>query len=272
MKDAYSYPQYCDIAYNWDRKPECDFIEECVKRYSAVKDNSMLDIACGTGIHLREFARRGYDVAGLDKSGEMVDFVALKAGSEGLKIDCAQSGMKEFDLGRKFGCAICMLDSFRYLLTDDDISLHLMSVARALEPGSLYILDLWMPLGDRITEWENVSWVQEEKDVAVEAVYRQHAETFDAKDKTFEDELIFEVKGPGFNSTIRSRARTRVLFYGEFKSLIDGSGLFDCIGRFYNFDFGSKEGYNIKPIRTNIILKRKMGGQARCEKACLNTE
>lgn len=265
VKDAYSYPEYCDIAYNWDRKPECDFIEECIRRYSDLKVRSILDIACGTGIHLREFARRGYDVMGIDRSKEMVDFVARKAQSEGLKVSCIRSDMREFKLGRRFGCAICMLDSFRYLLTDEDILAHLKSVARALEPGGLYILDLWMPKGvppkgGTITEWEDISWAQGQNDIRIDATYRQHAETFDAKNKTFEDELIFKVESPDFNSTIRSRVKTRALPYGESKGLIAASGLFDCAGRFYNFDFGLKEGYNIKQIRTNIILKKKKGG------------
>lgn len=269
VKDAYSYPKYCDIAYNWDRKPECDFIEESIRRYSGVKVRSILDIACGTGIHLREFARRGYDVMGLDKSKEMVDFVIQKSESEGLKINCAQSSMKEFKLGRQFECVICMLDSFRYLLTDEDILSHLKSVAYVLEPGGLYILDLWMPkgvppkgvppLGGTITEWEDISWTQEENGIRVDARYLQHAGTFDEKAKTFEDELIFKVKSPGFNSVIRSHVKTRALYYGEFKGLITALGFFDYVGRFYNFDFDLKEGYNSKAVRTNIILKRKRG-------------
>ena len=96
--------------------------------------------------------------------------------------------------------------------------------------------------------------------------------------------MIFKVKSPDFNSAIRSRVKTRALYYGEFKGLIAASGFFDCVGRFYNFDFDLKEGYNIKAvpneatqssdssacrsvtneaatfdIRTNIILKRKRG-------------
>jgi SAM-dependent methyltransferase len=264
MKDAYSYPKYCDVAYNWDRKPECDFIEECIKRYSGVKAGSILDIACGTGIHLRELARRGYDVMGLDSSEEMSAFVVQKAEAEGLKVKCIRTGMEKFRLDRKFGCAICLLDSFRYLLTDGAIISHLKSVASALEEDGLYILDLWMPggvppKGGRITEWEDISWTQQEKDIRVEAKYVQHPETFDEKEKTFEDELILKVKSPDLNSTIRSRVKTRALFYEGFKDLIAGSGFFDLAGRFYNFDFGLKEGYNIKPIRTNIILKRKRG-------------
>lgn len=261
VKDAYSYPEYCDIAYNWDRKPECDFIEECIRRYSDLKVRSILDIACGTGIHLREFARRGYDVMGIDRSKEMVDFVARKAQSEGLKVSCIRSDMREFKLGRRFGCAICMLDSFRYLLTDEDILAHLKSVARALETGGLYILDLWMPEGEKMAGWEDVSWVQQEKDIRIGARYRQHPVTFDEKAKTFEDELIFKVESPDFNSTIRSRVKTRALLYGEFKGLVADSGFFERAGRFYNFDFDLKEGYNIKQIRTNIILKKKREGK-----------
>lgn len=259
QKDAYSYPEYCDIAYNWNRIPECDFIEECISRYSDIKVSSILDIACGTGIHLREFARRGYDVFGLDKSEEMLEFVRKKAKEEELRIECMCSDLKEFKIDRSFECAICMLDSFRYLLADIDIISHFRSVASVLRKGSLYILDLWMPAdGDKKKiKWEEISWSQEAKDVRIKAKYCQRPSSYNPRDKTFEDELVFEIESPVFNSTISSRAKTRVLFFDELKELLRSSGFFDCIARFYNFDFDSNKDYNIKPLRTVIMLKRK---------------
>ena len=257
MKDAYSYPGYCDVAYDWDRRPECDFIEWCIGEYSEAKSRSILDIACGTGIHLREFARRGYEVMGIDGKEEMVGFVLKKAASEGLDIKCKKADMKRFDTGRKFGCVICMLDSFRYLLSDADALSHFKSVAASLEDGGLYIIDLWMPEGERAGAWEDLCWTQEQGDIRVDARYIQHGETFDQKDKTFDDELIFKVVSPSFNSTITSRAKTRVFRYDEFQGLADKSGLFELKDKFYNFDFKSKGVYNNKPIRTNLVLKKR---------------
>ncbi len=310
-KDVYSYPEYCEIAYNWDRSLEYDFIEECIGRYSTIRVKAILDIACGPGIHLREFAKRGYKVLGLDKSKEMVEFVNKKARLEGLSFRCVQADMKDFRLddnpapscfgaslrpallnkrarlrsrkGRgKYECAICMLDSFRYLLTDDDILSHFNSLAKALEVGGLYILDFWMPKNESRTctqgqdedviEWKDAHWVERDKDITIDATYRQLAHTFNPKDKTFEDELIFKIRGPRFNATINGRARTRLLYLSEFKRLIRDSGAFDYIGRFYNFDFDLKEDYNIKLIRTIIILRRKGEEKTRCKPNLLNLE
>lgn len=257
MKDAYSYPEYCDVAYNWDRKPECDFIESCIGRYSQAKARSILDIACGTGIHLREFARRGYEVLGIDGNKEMVDFVLRQAAAEGLNVQCLRSDINAFNPGRGFGCAICMLDSFRYLLTDEGILSHLNSVAASLEDGGLYIIDLWMPKGDHIGGWEDVSWSERRGNIQVDARYVQHAETLDLKRRTFDDELIFKVTSPSFNSTITSRAKTRVLLFDEFHELIDRNGSFGQEEKFYNFDFNFKGDYNIKSLRTNLVLKKR---------------
>lgn len=256
LKDAYSYPEYCNVAYSWDRKPECDFIERCIEKYSGAPSRSILDIACGTGIHIREFRRRGYEVLGLDGNKEMADFVLRKARAEGLEIKCLQSEMARFDTGRRFGCAICMLDSFRYLLTDEDILSHLKSVSGSLECGGLYIIDLWMPSADKIGEWEETSWTAGEGVVKVDAKYIQHGETFNSKDKTFYDEVIFKVTSPMFNSTITSRVKTRVLLLGEFRRLLEKDGSFKLEGRFNNFDFESKGDYNTKSLRTNLILKK----------------
>jgi len=257
MKDAYSHPDFCDVAYDWDRKPECDFIERCIGKYSDAEGRSILDMACGTGIHLMEFARRGYEVAGIDAKKEMADFVLKKAAAEGLEVKCAQADMKRFDTGRRFGCAICMLDSFRYLLTDEDILSHLKSVAASLEDGGLYVIDLWMPEDDRIGGWEDLCWIQERGNIRVDARYIQHGETFNPEEKTFDDELIFKVTGPSVDSTVASRAKTRVLLFTEFRKLAGKSGLFELKGKFYNFDFKPKEEYNIKSIRTNLVLKKR---------------
>ena len=257
MKDAYSHPGFCDVAYDWDRRPECDFIERCIEKYSEAKGRSVLDIACGTGIHLMEFARRGYKAAGIDERKEMVDFVVKKAAAERLKVKCAQADMKRFNMGRRSGCAICMLDSFRYLLTDEDILSHFGSVAASLEDGGLYVIDLWMPEDDRIGGWEDLCWTQERGGIRVDARYLQHGETFDPEKKTFDDELIFKVTGPSVNSTVTSRAKTRALLFSEFRELAEKAGSFEFKEKFYNFDFKSKEGYNIKSIRTNLVLKKR---------------
>ncbi len=282
MKDAYSHPGFCDVAYDWDRRPECDFIERCIEKYSGAKVRSILDIACGTGIHLMEFARRGYDAAGIDARREMVDFVQKRSAAEGLDVKCAQADMKRFDIGRRFGCAICMLDSFRYLLTDKDILSHLRSVSASLEDGGIYVIDLWMPEDDRIGGWEDLRWTQSRGNIRVDARYLQHGETFNPGEKTFDDELIFKVTGPSVNSTVNSRAKTRALLFSEFRELAERGGSFELKEKFYNFDFNSKEGYNIKSmpneaahssdssacrritsqvtasgIRTNLVLKKR---------------
>ncbi len=258
MKDAYSFPLYCDAAYGWDRSPECDFIERCAEKYaSGPTRNSVLDLACGTGIHLTEFARRGYRASGIDKSPEMAEFVIAKAASAGLKVDCSVADMKEFTPRGPYSLAICMLDSFRYLLTDTDIRSHLHSVSRSLEGGGMYFIDLWMPPSADGVEWEDISWSQGSGRIHVDARYLQYARTFDANTRTFEDELIFKVNGPGVDTTVSSRARTRMLLYEELCRIAEEEGSFTPAGKFYNFDFGEKGVYNNRHIRTNIILTKR---------------
>ncbi len=257
MKDAYSYPEYCDIAYDWGRAGECDFIETCAAKFSSGKGRRILDIACGTGIHLREFARRGYETCGIDSSPEMAEYVKKRSAAEELAADCRVSDMKGFILPGKYSFAICMLDSFRYMLTDEDISIHLGAVSESLDKGGIYFIDLWMPVAGSPVEWEDVSWTQERGGTTVKARYVQHGKTFDPAVRTFEDELIFKVSGPREPRTLISRAITRLLEQDEFYGIVERQGSFEPVRRFYNFDFGSKGAYNIKQIRTNLILKKR---------------
>lgn len=63
---------------------ECDFIENEINSDKTLK---ILDVGCGTGRHLIEMTKRGYNVSGIDLSASQLARAREKAEINNLKIN-----------------------------------------------------------------------------------------------------------------------------------------------------------------------------------------
>jgi len=106
---------------------------------------SALELAAGPAEHARELARRGLEATALDLSAAMCARARDQAAAAGVGLTVVQADMRDFALPGRFDLAITMLNSLCHLLTLDDLVQHLVSVARHLVPGGLYIAELAHP-------------------------------------------------------------------------------------------------------------------------------
>lgn len=102
----------------------------------------LLELACGTGNVACALADMGYRVSGFDLSEEMIRIAQQKApqGSDQLQFGVADLRSLG-DIG-PFAGAICLYDSFNYLLSLQDIELALAQVHDVLLPGAVFIFDV----------------------------------------------------------------------------------------------------------------------------------
>jgi len=234
---VYQFPRYYAIGYQWNTKAECDFVEACLETHRGRKGGRILDIGCGAGRHLLELAKRGYQASGFDVRQEMVTFVHEEAKKARLKIDVSVGDLREMRLTSTFDIAICFMDTFRYLLTNEQIIRHLKIVAEHLQPDGLYVTDFWVP-----RQWDQLAndmyqWEQTENGTTVKVFYVQHPDSVDPVHQTFEDELVFQVEEQGQTREIHGeRVRTRLVLPQEFQALVTASGVFDVVGVFAEFD------------------------------------
>ncbi len=141
LSDWYDYPEYYDLAFVNDTKPEADFLEQIWNKYSEVQPiKRVLEPACGSGRQVVELAARGYEVVGLDLSERSVDYAKTKLKRRKLNADVFVGDMTNFKLPEPVDAAFCMINTFRHLTTDEMAYNHLQCVADALKPGGLYIL------------------------------------------------------------------------------------------------------------------------------------
>jgi SAM-dependent methyltransferase len=106
------------------------------------QDASVLDLCCGIGRHSLEFARRGFQVTGVDRTEPYLEQARKVAAEEGLKVEFVQSDMREFVRSEAFDVAINVYTSFGYF---DDVADDLRvaeNVCKSLRPGGKFVIDM----------------------------------------------------------------------------------------------------------------------------------
>jgi SAM-dependent methyltransferase len=133
------HARYYDLIYA--DKPyaeEARFVHELV-----VGDGPgrLLDVACGSGRHAREFAALGWEVTGVDYSPDLL----ARAREAGITVH--EQDMRTLDVpGAPFDAVTCLFDSIGYLLTNDAIIEALEHARQHLAPkGTLAVEFLHAP-------------------------------------------------------------------------------------------------------------------------------
>src|SRR5271170_5133986 len=72
---------------------------------------AVLDVCCGTGQFTEQIRQLGYEVAGLDASGEMIRYARQNA--PGVKFTVAD--VRDFSLERTFDAAYCIYESLNHV-------------------------------------------------------------------------------------------------------------------------------------------------------------
>jgi SAM-dependent methyltransferase len=142
------YADHYDLFYaEKDYEAECDMLEEVFRRYGKAPIRTILDLGCGTGNHAFPLAQRGYEVTGVDRSGDMLGHARSKVAQfESLShaLPTFQQGdLRSLDLGRKFDVVLMMFAVLGYQLTNEDVLAALKAVRRHLKPDGLFICDVW---------------------------------------------------------------------------------------------------------------------------------
>jgi ubiquinone/menaquinone biosynthesis C-methylase UbiE len=142
------YADHYDLFYGGkDYESECDMLEEVFRRYGKGNIRKILDVGCGTGNHAFPLAKRGYEVTGVDRSGDMLanarsKLANFKSKSQPLPM-FLQGDLRSLDLDREFDAVLMMFAVLGYQLTNEDILAALKTVRRHLKPGGLFIGDVW---------------------------------------------------------------------------------------------------------------------------------
>jgi ubiquinone/menaquinone biosynthesis C-methylase UbiE len=121
-----------------DYAAESRKVNEYVQQHKLSTGNALLDVACGTGIHvgyLREF----FQIEGLDVDEGMLR-VACKKHPD---LVFRHGDMVNFSLNHQFDVITCLFSSVGYLVTVQRLYLAIQNMARHLKPGGVLLIEPW---------------------------------------------------------------------------------------------------------------------------------
>jgi ubiquinone/menaquinone biosynthesis C-methylase UbiE len=143
------YAQFYDLIYaDKGYAEEVAFLDRELRTENPSRGRTWLDVACGTGNHAIELARRGYDVTGLDYSSTQLDCARAKrmnlAPEERERLLFVEGDMCTFDLkGRQFDVISCLFDSLGYAVSNERIIATLQCMRRHLADDGRIVLEFW---------------------------------------------------------------------------------------------------------------------------------
>jgi ubiquinone/menaquinone biosynthesis C-methylase UbiE len=119
-------------------------VDQVLKQSQAKPPLNVLDLACGVGRHSLVFARRGFNVTGLDYSRPFLREARKAARKAGQKIRFVHGDMKDlksYFAPNEFGLVVSLFNSFGYFGSRRDDFKMLKAIHRVLQPGGAFILN-----------------------------------------------------------------------------------------------------------------------------------
>jgi SAM-dependent methyltransferase len=98
----------------------------------------LLDVACGTGLHLEHLTAR-FECEGLDLDEGQLEVARGRVPD----VPLHQADMTDFDLGRTFDAVVCLFSSIGYAESEEALDRAVASMARHLNPGGVLLIEPW---------------------------------------------------------------------------------------------------------------------------------
>lgn len=143
MKNFVKYAKYYDLFYrDKNYKKEADYVDSLIRRYCGKRNQTLLDIGCGTGGHAIWFAKKGYRVVGIDRSPEMIS-IAKERFPEENRIEFGVQDVSSLSLKKKFNIAVALFHVMGYLTANKVFVESLKNIYKQLKKEGLFIFDFW---------------------------------------------------------------------------------------------------------------------------------
>ncbi|NDJ53668.1 MAG: class I SAM-dependent methyltransferase, partial [Chloroflexi bacterium] len=139
--DGYAHSvQLYDIIYRHeDYVQEVNALIDLIRQHERRQSRSLLDVACGTGNHLRLLRDAGFDGAGLERNSDMLAIARAKLPAAPLH----QGDMRDFNLHQRFDVVTCLRSSIAYVQPEVGLRAALAAMARHVAPGGLLSVEPW---------------------------------------------------------------------------------------------------------------------------------
>ena len=129
--------KYYDRVYSFrDYLDEAVRLQNLIIKYSESGGNSLLDVACGTGLHIK-YLKDDFVCTGVDISKSM-----LKIARKNVKgVTFKEADMKTLRLRKQFDVIVCLLSSIGYVKTAARLEKTIQNFSKHLKKGGLALVE-----------------------------------------------------------------------------------------------------------------------------------
>lgn len=147
MRGEYRVDAYSSFAEVYDTFMDnvpyeewAEYLAAILREYG-IEDGLVLDLGCGTGSMTEKMAAKGYDMIGVDNSGEMLEIAMEKKEKSGWDILYLMQDMREFELYGTVRGVISACDSVNYITDEKELEQVFRLVNNYLDPKGIFIFD-----------------------------------------------------------------------------------------------------------------------------------
>lgn len=140
-----SVESYGAFAYAYDQALGKTFfaavrrvLDEALEKYPS-RAKTHLDVACGTGLAIEYFRKRGFRSIGVDASLPMLDLASARDAR------VIAGDYRALPLRRTFARVTCLYDSLNHLQTREDLVAAFTSIRGVMDESSLFLFDMNHP-------------------------------------------------------------------------------------------------------------------------------
>jgi ubiquinone/menaquinone biosynthesis C-methylase UbiE len=131
---------YYDAIYAWKNyEKETSKLFQFIRRYKKTTGNTLLDVACGTGNHIK-YLKKKYAVEGLDINPAMLK----QAREKYPEIRFYRGDMCSFQPGKRYDVITCLFSAIGHVKTMTKLRQAVRQMARHLKTGGLLVLEPWI--------------------------------------------------------------------------------------------------------------------------------
>lgn len=246
--DIYPFvAEFYDSIIHYGARPDIDFFID----YAKQSGGPVLELGCGTGRVLIPTAREGIEIVGLDNSRYMLDVCRARLADEPRevreRVTLHRADMREFNLDWTFALITTPFRSFQHIVRTREQLSCLQSCRRHLEPGGLFVLDIFDPflpfLMDENRKQEFGSDEEFELADGRRVMVKQRDLNVHHTEQYLDSEMIYYVTHPdGRQERLVHQFQMKYLFRYEAEHLLARAG-FEIENIFGNYDrqpFGTR--------------------------------
>ena len=207
---------------------EVRFLSKIISRYK-MKNPSILDVGCGSGLHMKKLIEGGYNVEGIDISKNQIKNAKLNINKKDIKL--FRGDIKIINLRKKYNIIYSIQYALNYSMKNEDLSKSLRNINKHLKRNSIFIFELMNPYRYLI-KYRSKTW-KSKKEILITK--------YDPKNQIVSAIEYYP------NKNLRKPYKIRLFFPEEIKFHLEMCG-FKLINIYGSYDKKSKFNENSKMI------------------------